>query len=140
MSGRALILPASCSLVIVVASAATLLILRHPGVVGCPGAALNSVIDCHAVVTSRDALLFGMPLGLWGLIWLVGGWALAGISRLRTSWPVIWPILGLVGVAYAIGTELRIGHVCAWCTLNQLAIVIGAIWWITRTRRQVADG
>jgi len=119
-------LPLACTVVIMGASVATLLLVIHPQVIGCPGSAATTVIDCRAVVTSPGGHLLGMPLGFWALVWLAAFWLLALVSGAKHLWFMTpWAVLG---VAYAIGTELRVGHICAWCSLDQLAILILAVW------------
>ncbi|MCL5116741.1 MAG: vitamin K epoxide reductase [Firmicutes bacterium] len=138
MGWRAWIIPSACSVLIAAASTATLLLLRHPGAVGCPGAAVNSVIDCRAVVTSQFGHVLGMPLGFWALVWLVGMWIWLWQSR-RVPIPV-WPVLGFLGVAYAIGSEIRLEHICVWCSMDQLGIVALALWSIVAGRNRRMRG
>ena len=122
MSNRLKVIQAVCSLLILVASTATLILASHPGIVGCPGSAVSAVIDCRAVVTSTGGHVFGMPLGFWGLLWLVLYW----LERIGTKgrWGTLLAALGVIGVAYAVGTEIRVGHICAWCSLDQVSILV----------------
>lgn len=110
------------SAVIVLASVATLIIRSRPTALGCPGASINPIVDCHAVVASSAGVLLGLPLGAWALIWLLGWWVQKLVLG-RQPISVIWAAAGVLGVAYAIGTEVRLAHVCAWCSLNQAAIL-----------------
>ena len=110
-----------CSLLIVAASSATLLLVAHPGVVGCPGSAVSGIIDCRAVVTSEGGRVLGLPLGFWGLVWLALFWLERIISHGR--WGPVLAALGVIGVAYAVGTEIGVGHICAWCSLDQASIL-----------------
>lgn len=121
MSRRGLI-AAFLSAVIMLASVATLVLRSRPTALGCPGSSITPIVDCHAVVSSSAGLLFGLPLGAWALMWLVGWWVQqVVIARQPTG--VMWAAVGLFGVAYAVGTELRLDHLCGWCTLNQAAIL-----------------
>lgn len=135
MARKRWLLPIFLSVVIGVASVATLVIRAHPAALGCPGASFGSVIDCRAVVTSADGVLLGLPLGLWGLVWLVGWWV-TRIAFPRSSVTVLWAAGGVMGVAYAVGTEVRIGHLCAWCTLNQAAIMALGVFFSGLGRRR----
>ena len=93
----------------------------HPGVLGCPGSAATSVINCGAVIGSAGGHIAGLPLGVWGLLWLALFWAAAGLRRWWAEVSVSG--LGFAGVAYAVGTELGVGHLCLWCTVTQTAVV-----------------
>ncbi|MCY0879881.1 MAG: vitamin K epoxide reductase [Firmicutes bacterium] len=129
-------LPVACTVVIVGASLATLLLVIHPNVIGCPGSQATSVIDCRAVVTSPGGRILGLPLGFWALVWLAAFWLVAGVrGPSRLWWMTPWAV---VGVAYAVGTELRVGHICAWCSLDQLAILTLAIWGTRQVGRRSA--
>ncbi len=110
------------SAVIVLASVATLIIRSRPSALGCPGSSINPVVDCRAVVASHAGVLWGLPLGGWALIWLLGWWV-QKVAMGRQRIGMIWAAVGVLGVAYAIGTEVRLAHLCAWCTLNQAAIL-----------------
>ena len=126
------------SVLIVAASSATLLLATHPGVVGCPGSAVTGVIDCRAVVTSTGGHIFGMPLGFWGLVWLALYWLERMASHGR--WERFVAALALIGVAYAVGTEIRVGHICAWCSLDQAAILfLSATGWFRSSRRDARE-
>ncbi len=112
------------SAIIVLASTATLLVVHHPSVLGCPGSAVSPVVDCRLVVSSAGGRVLGLHLGMWALLWLVFYWLVVLVRR-DLRW--IPPALAFLGVAYAIGTELRVGHLCMWCTVDQAALVALAI-------------
>jgi len=127
------IFPLACSSLVVAASAATLLLLKNPVAIGCPGAAVSSVIDCEAVVSSSGGHVFGMPLGFWALLWLVLYWIVQWRARQRATGIVA--SLAFLGVAYAVGTELHVGHLCVWCSVDQLSILGLSIWGLTREQK-----
>lgn len=123
------LVPGVASVVSVAASIATLVLRAHPGVVGCPGSSASELINCQAVVGSAGGHILGWPLGFWGLVWLGIWWISRSLFRGRWSQGVA--ALGFIGVAYAIGTEVHVGHLCVWCSLDQLSIVTLSIWGIT---------
>lgn len=127
------LVPAACTGLATVASLATLLLLSHPAVVGCPGSAVSSVVDCRAVVSSPGGHVLGVPLGIWGLLWIFGFWLVWRMSQGRMVW--IMAGLAFIGVAYAMGTELRVGHLCMWCSFDQAAIVLLSIWGLLGGKR-----
>ena len=126
MRPRAWALIISLSVAAAGASAATIALAGRPGVIGCPGSAVTSVIDCRAVVTSPGGHILGLPLGVWGLVWLAVFWGLAVLRRGVVGWIVA--AAAYLGIAYAVGTELKVGHLCVWCTLNQASIAALAAW------------
>lgn len=127
MSRGAWIFLMSVSIVVIGASTATIILATgHPTVVGCPGSAVSSIIDCRAVVTSSGGHILGLPLGVWGLVWLAAYWILSVWRRGAVGWGVA--ATAFLGIAYAIGTELKVGHLCAWCTLDQIGIAALAVW------------
>ncbi len=129
MTLKSSLFPGIVSVVSMSASIATLALRAHPGVVGCPGSSATGVIDCQAVVGSAGGHLLGLPLGFWGLVWLAGWWVSRSVFRSR--WTRTVSVLGFFGVAYAIGTEVRVGHLCVWCSLDQVSIITLSIWGLT---------
>jgi uncharacterized membrane protein len=129
------LVPGLASIAIMLAASATLELVAHPTVVGCPGSAVTGLIDCGAVVTSPGGKILGLPLGGWALLWLFLYWLSHVLGRGRLI-PII-AIAGFLGVAYAVGTELRVGHLCAWCTIVQLSIVTLGAWSLATYGRQV---
>ncbi len=122
------------SAVVVLASVATLLVVHHPGVLGCPGSAVSPLVDCRLVVSSAGGKVLGLHLGMWALLWLAFYWVVWLVRR-DLRW--IAPALAFLGVAYAIGTELRVGHLCMWCTVDQAALTTIAI--VTLAARERAS-
>lgn len=138
MSSSKWLVPVVTSLAIVLAAIATLLLAAHPAVVGCPGSSVSGgLIDCGAVVSSPGGKILGLPLGGWALLWLFLYWL--GRVAWRGRLLSVIATLGFLGVAYAVGTELRVGHVCAWCTLVQLSIVTLGVWSLVTNRVKVQD-
>lgn len=90
--------------------------------VGCPLSQVTSVVNCDTVIQSSGGAPLGVPLGAWGMVWVISG-LLVRMRWADTSLAWIWAILGVVGVAYALGTELAVRHLCAWCTLDQAVAV-----------------
>lgn len=120
--------------IVIIASIFTLLILGHSSLIGCPGSSVSAVIDCRAVLTSPGGRIAGVPLGGWALIWLGLFWLILSIS----PWVWIVSALGFLGVAYAVGTEMDVSHICIWCSFDQLGILILAFWGILGRRHAAA--
>lgn len=112
------------SAVVVLASTATLLVVHHPGVLGCPGSAVSPLVDCRLVVLSAGGRVLGFHLGMWALLWLAFYWV---VVLMRRDYRWVPSALVFLGVAYAIGTELRVGHLCMWCTVDQAALLTLAV-------------
>lgn len=110
-----------------------MLIAAHPGVLGCPGSAVTGLIDCQAVVNSSGGHVLGLPLGFWGLAWLAAFWVERILALGRGSW--ILAAMAAIGIAYAVGTEFSVGHLCAWCTADQASIAALSIWGIAQGGR-----
>ena len=130
---RAWVLPWALSALIITASGATLLLLGHPTVAGCPGSSITGIINCRAVVSSAAGRVLNVPLGAWALTWLAMFWLAHWFFPKRFAWIVLAG--AIVGIAYAIGTELHVGHVCMWCSVDQLSILFLGGWSMCRSQR-----
>lgn len=134
MASRTTWVPAILTAAIIAASAATLLLRVSPGAVGCPGAIeTGGLIDCKAVIGSAGGHILGLPLGFWALVWLGAFWAQRLWLDGRTATLVV--TAGFLGVAYAVGTEIHVGHLCVWCTMDQVSIILLGLWTIVGHRR-----
>jgi len=103
------------------AAVATLWVNAAPRTAGCPGSTVLPVINCAAVVTSAGSHLAGLPLGVWALFWLVGYWV---VDRHASRYHLYWSLLGIGGVVYAWSKEWAVHHLCLWCTVTQVAILM----------------
>ena len=103
--------------------------------------------DCNAVQQSEYALLFGVPIGVLGLIGyalLLGGWLLARLVRGRTA--------DLITVALALGAfggvafsayltflePFVIGATCMWCITSALTM-LALLWLLAAPAWAAAD-
>jgi uncharacterized membrane protein len=84
----------------------------------------KGLIDCAAVTTSPESVVFGIfPVAVLGLAFYVLMAAITSPWAWRASWPVIrWVRLGSVAVGmvfvlYLVYTELiTLNAICLWCT------------------------
>lgn len=120
-----LVLVLGLSLVVAAASTVTIRLAGHSAL-GCPGSSISPLVNCRAVITSAGGHVLGLPLGAWALGWLALFWTTVFARRLIVG--RVFAALAFVGIAYAVGTELQVGHLCAWCTLDQSAIAALAVW------------
>jgi uncharacterized membrane protein len=95
---------------------------------GAPGTCLfggsgNSVINCGAVTTSAESMIFGLPVALYGAVFFV----FMTVINLPVLWrsTSVWvarlrlaaSIAGIGMVIYLISVEtLVVHHICIWCT------------------------
>ena len=89
----------------------------------------NSLVNCEAVTTSSQSMVFGvLPVALLGLLFYVFMAAINSPWGWRFSQPVVaWARLGSViagmgFVLYLIYAEVvQIGFICLWCTSVHVA-------------------
>jgi uncharacterized membrane protein len=107
----------------------------------------SGVVNCDLVTRSSYGLVPGtsIPVSLTGVVWFVVALALAfvahsarGADRARIA-NAVWGSLGLVTVFYLVFAEVRLGHLCEWCTAVH-ALVVGwfllALMELTATSEQ----
>jgi len=84
-----------------------------------------SIFSCNEVIYSRYAYVYGVSVALLGL-----GWFIIACGLILTAWRdgrfmrgvVVWSILGAVGVAGFIYTEIfLLGSICPLCTIAHIA-------------------
>lgn len=104
---------------------------------GSAQAACGLIGNCNAVQQSAYARVFGIPVGVLGVIGyglLLGAWALARVSigQRRTQLEVALLALALGGVAFSTYLTFLepfvIGATCAWCLLSALTMLL--ILWL----------
>jgi uncharacterized membrane protein len=93
----------------------------------------GSFIDCATVLNSPSAVVFGIPVAVWGLAWFGVAMALsvlflrcpagAAPPALRAA-GLGWALAGAVGVLWLVYQELGVvGRLCAWCTAVHVAVL-----------------
>jgi uncharacterized membrane protein len=84
-----------------------------------------SFLSCNEVIWSKYSHFYGVSVALLGLIWfiiVIGLLALAWKSERLVMVVVAWSLLGVVGVATFVYTELfLLGSVCPLCTIAHLS-------------------
>ena len=89
----------------------------------CSAVEVSSVINCGAVTTSAESVIFGLPVALYGLVYflvmlglcLPRAWRsrsrLVAFARLAAS------VVGMGFVLYLVAVEfLIVHHICIYCT------------------------
>lgn len=89
----------------------------------CGAVEVSSVINCGAVTTSAESVIFGLPVALYGLVYFV---VMLGLcvprawrspSRLVALGRVAASVVGMGFVLYLVAVEfLVVHHVCIYCT------------------------
>ena len=83
------------------------------------------VLSCNEVIYSKYSKFFGVSVALLGLGWFVIAFGLIVLSRRNWVYMrgvVAWSLLGAVGVAGFVYTELfLIGSICPLCTIAHTA-------------------
>jgi uncharacterized membrane protein len=84
-----------------------------------------SIFSCNEVIYSQYAHIYGVSVALLGL-----GWFIIACGLIMVAWRderfmrgvVVWSILGAVGVAGFVYTEIfLLGSICVLCTIAHIA-------------------
>lgn len=89
----------------------------------CPLGTSSGVVDCGAVTTSPESVILGLPVALYGLVYMV----VMLLASLPAAWrsPSLWLARGRVALAvagmgfvlYLVAVEfLVVHHICLYCT------------------------
>jgi uncharacterized membrane protein len=90
----------------------------------CP-VGIFSIFSCNEVIYSKYAYVYGVSVALLGL-----GWFIIACGLIMIAWRderfmrgvVVWSILGAVGVAGFVYTEIfLLGSICVLCTIAHVA-------------------
>lgn len=96
----------------------------------------GGAIDCQAVTTSPESIVFGIPVAVLGLAFFVAMFVLALPPLWRSQNRFVAPLrlasvfVGIGFVFYLLYAELyEIGKICIWCTsVHVLTLIIfGAV-------------
>jgi len=95
--------------------------------------AAGSRINCETVLTSSSAIVFGVPVAVWGVAWFGVTLVLAvlsiragpaGRAPLLRSVSLGWTLIGTGGVLWLLYQEMGvIGKICAWCTAVHVIVL-----------------
>ncbi len=97
----------------------------------------SGVVNCDLVTRSSYGLLPGteIPTSAAGLLWFAVLLLLAlAVDGNRMVGPalLIWCLGGTAVVLYLVYAELRLGHLCEWCTLVHALVVIALLVAVAR--------
>ena len=103
-------------------------------VLACPATA---AVNCQKVLTSPSAVVLGIPVALYGLVFFLAmvaltlpyAWRYPGLRRVRLPASLV----GVASVLYLIGVELfTVGSICLWCTaVHVITIALFAMFAFT---------
>ena len=84
-----------------------------------------SIFSCNEVIYSKYAYVYGVSVALLGLGWFIIAFGLILIARRDDRFMrgvVVWSLLGAVGVAAFVYTEIfLVRSICPLCTIAHLA-------------------
>ncbi len=100
--------------------------------------AQTAVVNCDLVTRSAYGLVPGtaIPVSAAGIVWFAVSLALA--LSVEQSPPrvavlyVVWSLCGLATVFYLVYAELRLGHLCEWCTIAHALVVLTLLLSVAR--------
>lgn len=103
--------------------ASTYLTLAHYTTASILACNSTGLVDCAAVTTSPQSMVFGIPVAVLGLGWFAAmlGLSLPGAWRTTLRWvaPARMALagVGMAFVLYLVYAELLVlHHICLWCT------------------------
>ena len=108
----------------------------------CP-VGIFSIFSCNEVIYSQYAHVYGISVAMLGL-----GWFILALALILVAWRnarfiygvVVWSVLGAVGVAGFVYTEIfLLGSICLLCTIAHvmgLAILALSVAYIRAPSRQ----
>ncbi len=87
--------------------------------VACPD---SGVINCAKVLSSPYSTIFGIPLGLIGLVFFAIELFMLG----RTSYEnlMLFNIIGIATVFYLLYVEYVLGSICLFCTVVHILVTV----------------
>ncbi|MCG6955672.1 MAG: vitamin K epoxide reductase family protein [Gemmatimonadetes bacterium] len=93
----------------------------------------GALVDCETVLQSPSAVVLGLPVALWGLLWFAVALVLALLSARGGGDPepprlwgigFTWTLIGTVAVLRLVYQEIGvIGKICAWCTAVHVLVL-----------------
>ena len=90
----------------------------------------TGLINCQSVLTSKYAMILGIPVAVLGLVFFIGEFF--AIKLYLGKDPMIsYNIVGIAFVAYFLYSEYMVGHICEYCTsvhICVLALLIISVW------------
>lgn len=82
----------------------------------------SGIINCASLLNSNFALLLGIPLAVYGIVFFAV--ELLALRIGNKDGIMIWNIIGVGAVMYFLFLEYTVGHICAWCTLSHVMVGI----------------
>jgi uncharacterized membrane protein len=92
----------------------------------------GAIVDCRTVLGSPSAVVLGVPVAVFGLLWFTVALVLAAravragdlVPPLARRADLTWLLIGVASVLWLVYQEVGvIGKICAWCTVIHLIIL-----------------
>jgi uncharacterized membrane protein len=112
----------------------------------CPA---TGAVDCASVLTSPQAVVLGIPVAAWGLLWFLVASLLAAAALRRGTdgepaglrrASLIWALIGAAVVVYLVYAELvLVGRICLWCTAVHILVLFLFVLQVVTDPQRAAD-
>ena len=79
------------------------------------------IINCNNVLNSPYAVIFGIPIAVYGLLFFIFEFVLLYLKRYDIA--TYYNGIGIAGVVYFLYLEKLIGSICVYCTLVHVIVV-----------------
>lgn len=93
----------------------------------------TGIINCEGVLTSQYAVLFGIPVAIYGVIFFVIEIALLLIKKNEPL--VIFNALSIGSVLYLVYIEYLLKEICEYCTAVHVLTVLLFIYALWKVRK-----
>lgn len=89
--------------------------------VWCPAG--GGPVNCARVLTGPGSVVAGLPLPVWGGIWVLAGLGVYRRHPRVRAYAAVWAALGGAGILWALIHEWQDHALCIWCTVAQALIL-----------------
>lgn len=109
-----------------------------------PLACVNAgAVNCDLVTRSSYGLVPGtsLPVSAAGIAWFLVSLVLALVAGRRAAMALLgWAGIGALVVLYLVYAEMRLGHICEWCTLVHALVLLTLLLSVARVSAPAGAG
>lgn len=83
-------------------------------------------LSCDITKDSKYSELFGVPVGVFGMMWFLIMILLGWIEKKRevSKYMLVWGLLGLLFVGYFVHGEYVLQSLCPYCTIAHGCVIL----------------